>query len=77
MKRLSKPERKRRLARAQEIAAERATHWMVYRDGRTGWRLVKATSEQAAMKRVTRSTGARPTLPSREWRRIYEEVGLA
>ena len=82
MKRLSSPERKRRLERAQEVAAEQATLWWVWATTTKGERLaqaklVKASSEAQALKKVRRSVSARPSLPSRLWRRIYEEVGLA
>lgn len=74
---MSTRERREKLAQAKELSLERASLWMVYRGGRTGWRLVKAKSAEQAMKRVSRSTFARPSLTSSEWRAIYQEVGLS
>ena len=81
MRRLSSPERKRRLALAQDIARERAKQWWVWSTTTKGERkaqatLVNAAGETQALKKVRRSVAARPSLPSRVWRIIYEEVGL-
>lgn len=71
-------ERRRRLDRADELAREQALLWRVFyaRVKTTGVRLVEASSEHRAIKAVRGGYEARPVLPSRLWRRIYEEVGL-
>lgn len=71
-------ERKRRLDRADELARERATMWRVFyaRVRSNGVRLVEASTEHRAVKAVRGGYEARPVLPSRVWRAIYEEVGL-
>ncbi len=73
--------RRRLLAQAQELAEDRAVRWCVYRtDSKgnllTGWKLVKASSRAMAMRQARRAVGASPSLPSSEWRAIYQEVGL-
>lgn len=82
MRRLSSAARKKKLAEADALAREQARVWRVFyaRTKTTGVKLVElptAGSEQQAIKRVKGGYEARPVLPSRLWRRIYEEVGLA
>jgi hypothetical protein len=74
---------KRKLARATELAYERATLWAVVRRTSKGEplcseKLVEAGSEDQAIKRsrVRGATKARPVLASSQWRLIYQEVGL-
>ena len=72
---------KAKLTRATELAEERATQWCVYMTDSKGnvltsWRIVTAPSSEKALKRVRRGYAARPILPSSEWYRINQEVGL-
>ncbi len=76
---MTRPERRRRLTEAQEIACERATLFRVARRNRkgellTGHHLYRA--ETPRKRRGVISRGARPVLPSSEWDAIYRELGL-
>ena len=67
------------LGRAYELALERATIFRVARRTKTGelltgHRLYPVGGERR--KRNLIEKGARPVLPSSEWRSIYQEVGL-
>jgi len=77
---VSRRDRAIRLREADTLARSRASLWRVWSTTRGGevrqYRLVEAKTEEAALKRVTRSIAARPVLPSSEWRAIYQEVGL-
>jgi hypothetical protein len=67
------------LQAAERLAEETATHWRVYKHEGAPWppwRVVEANSETAAMRQVRKSVGARPALSTRQWRVIYERVGL-
>ena len=58
----------------QAAAAELTQTWFVLR-GERQYKVVKARSAGRAMKMVKGSTGARPSLPTREWDRLYQELG--
>lgn len=71
--------RKRLLNEADRLAVEQATTWHVYYktgSGRTRDRIVNASNQQTALRRVRGAYLARPILPTKQWQAVYTEVGL-
>jgi hypothetical protein len=82
---------KARVAEANHLATQRATQWRIWiyvSKDNIQERVIDAISEEDARRKIVAPNGRtlkrpaiilriRPRLSSKEWRQVYEEVGLA